>query len=140
MSQGTIILMLIIVLIVGIGLLVFMNFTKGGPSLLDREKYRSAWLKIENGLDKTNLDTYHFAVLSADKLLDQALKESGVPGETMGDRLKAAKKQFSNINQVWSAHKIRNQVAHEANTKIDFIGCRRALAIFKRSLKELGAI
>ena len=72
MSQGTIILMLIIVLIVGIGLLVFMNFTKGGPSLLDREKYRSAWLKIENGLDKTNLDTYHFAVLSADKLLDQS--------------------------------------------------------------------
>ncbi|MGE5309572.1 MAG: hypothetical protein ACM3JF_00655 [Sphaerimonospora mesophila] len=140
MDQGSLILMLIIVLVVAIGLFVFMSFTKGGPSLLDREKYRSAWLKIENGLDKTNLDTYHFAVLSADKLLDQALKESGVAGGTMGDRLKNSKKQFSNINQVWSAHKIRNQIAHDADTKIDFIGCRRALAIFKRSLKELGAI
>ncbi len=140
MDQGSLILMLIIVLVVAIGLFVFMSFTKGGPSLLDREKYRSAWLKIENGLDKTNLDTYHFAVLSADKLLDQALKESGVAGGTMGDRLKNSKKQFSNINQVWSAHKVRNQIAHDADTKIDFIGCRRALAIFKRSLKELGAI
>lgn len=140
MSQGSIILMLVIVLIVAIGLFIFMSFTKGGPSLLNREKYRCAWLRIENALDKNNLDTYHFAVLSADKLLDQALKESGVPGNTMGDRLKDSKKKFSNINQVWSAHKIRNQIAHDANTKVDFIGCRRALAIYKRSLKELGAI
>lgn len=131
---------LIIILVIAAALFFIINFTKGGPKFLDQEKYRCAWLKIENALDKSNIDTYHFAILSADKLLDQALKELNVPGETMGDRLKNSKKKFTNINQVWSAHKIRNQIAHEADTKINLLGARRALAIYKKALKELGAI
>ena len=37
------------------------------------------YLNIRNTSDKTNFDIYHFAVLSADKLLDQALRRSLAP-------------------------------------------------------------
>lgn len=139
MPDNNILIIFIVALTIAIPLFLFI-FSRNIKSSLDKEKYRCSWLKIENSLDKNNIDTYHFAVLSADKLLDQALKESDVPGDKMGDRLKNSKKKFSNTNQVWAAHKIRNQIAHEADTKIDFLGARRALATYKKALKELGAI
>ena len=134
------IITLAIVAIIGVALLVVITMTRGRGSALDQQKYREAWLKIENNLDKSNLATYQFAILSADKLLDQALKESGVKGEKMSERLKNAKDKFSNVNQIWTAHKLRNVIAHEPDAKINSLGAKRALATFKKALKELGAI
>ena len=136
------ILMLIVIVAVGVILFAIIAATRGRGGLLDREKYRIEWLKIENNLDKNNLATYQFAVLSADKLFDQALKEIGIKGENMGERLKNAKDKFARemLNQIWTAHKLRNQIAHETDLQINLIGARRALATFKKALKELGAI
>ena len=80
------------------------------------------------------------AILNADKLLDAALKELGYRGQTMGDRMKSAKVAFSNNNSLWSAHKLRNRIAHETDVKIGYTATRRALASFKQGLKDLGAI
>ncbi len=135
-----IILMVAVIVVVGVILLVIIGKTRGRGGLLDQEKYRTKWLEIENNLDKNNLATYQFAVLSADKLLDSALKESGVSGEKMGDRLRNCKGKFDNLNDVWFAHKLRNQIAHETDSRVNLLGARRALAIYKKSLKELGAI
>ena len=135
-------IMVVAVIVIGVALLIVIGLTRGRSGLLDQQKYREAWLKIENNLDKDNLATYQFAVLSADKLLDQALKESCVSGDKMGDRLRAAEKakKFSNIQKVWTAHKLRNQIAHEADVKINQRFLSAALATFKKALKELGAI
>ena len=138
--NAAIVVALVIVVVIGVALLVIIALTNGRGGLLDQEKYRTAWLKIENGLDKGNIDSYQFAVLSADKLLDQAMRESGIAGDKMSERLKNCKKKFTNVNQVWSAHKIRNQIAHEADTKINERGARRSLAAFKKALRDLGAI
>lgn len=138
--DNVIVPMLVILVIVGAVLMVILTLTKGKSGLLDQAKYRTAWLKIENGLDKSNEATYQFAVLAADRLVDQALKEIGVDGKTMGDRLKNSKKYFSDVNKVWEAHKVRNQIAHEVDAKINTLGLKRALAIFKKALKDLGAI
>lgn len=138
--NGAIVIILIAIAVIGIALLVIAALTRGRGNLLDQEKYRMAWLDIENNLDKNNEGTYHFAILAADKLLSQALKESGVAGDKTSERLENAKKKFSSFDQVLSAHKIRNQIAHEADIKIDLIVYRRALAAFRKALKELGAI
>jgi hypothetical protein len=136
------ILMLVAIVVVGVALLGAIAVTRGRGGALDQQKYRERWLKVENNLDKNNASTYQFAVLSADKLLDQALRESGVKGETMGERLKNARDKFNKelLNQIWSAHKLRNQIAHEADSRVNVLGARRALATFKKALKELGAI
>ena len=107
---------------------------------LNREQYQSKWLEIERQLDMTNSSSRYMAILNADKLLDQALKDSGARGDTMGQRLKARQGAWSNANAVWSAHKMRNQIAHEEQVTLNETSVRRSLASFKQALKDLGAM
>jgi transposase len=79
-------------------------------------------------------------VLNADTLLDQALKDKGIAGTTMGERMKHMQQKWSNANNVWTAHKLRNQIAHEPDVKLSYDSARRALSSFKQALKDLGAI
>ena len=107
---------------------------------LDVEKYRRKWLEIEQLLSRDDERNRQFAVIEADKLLDIAMKENGIRGDTMGERLKTAKDRWSNQNAVWSSHKLRNQIVHEADVQVSFDAARRALAGFKQALKDMGAI
>ncbi|MEP6710137.1 MAG: hypothetical protein ABJA64_00265, partial [Candidatus Saccharibacteria bacterium] len=107
---------------------------------LNIEKYRVKWLSIEQQLKRDEESSYHLTVLNADKLLDQALRERGLKGNTMGERMKAASQTWSNANSVWGAHKLRNQIAHESEVRVQYDDARRALAAFKQGLKDLGAI
>jgi hypothetical protein len=126
-----------VVIIAGVILLAVV--TKGQKQL-DKQKYRSRWLKIESSLKKDSQSSYHLAVLNADKLLDHAMKEAGYKGSTMGERLKGAKQVFTNRNAVWSAHKLRNQIAHEPDVQVEYETARRALASLKQALRDVGAI
>lgn len=126
------------ILIVAGLVLVFM-FAKGGKQL-NQQRYRSKWLAIEQSLSRGKPESYQLSVLNADKLLDQAMKEAGYKGTTMGERLKSTSSRLSNKNAVWSAHKLRNQIAHESDVNVTFDAARRALASFKQALKDVGAI
>jgi hypothetical protein len=138
--DGAVLAFVVGVLVVGILLIVVIALTKKGPGPLDVDKYRMKWLVIEKQLDRTQPASYHLAVLNADKLLDQALRERSVRGETMGERMKNAKDTWSNANAVWTAHKLRNQIAHESDVQVGYDDARRALAGFKQALKDIGAI
>lgn len=107
---------------------------------LNVDQYRVKYLAIENQLQKDVVSSYHLAVLNADKLVDLALRELNVKGENMGDRLKNNSSRFSDINGLWSAHKLRNKIAHEPDVSVSYNDARYALASFKKALKDLGAI
>lgn len=140
-SSSAVVIMLIVILLIGFAILAVLALTRGhGRRLLNKEKYRTAWLEIENNITKDNNSSYQFAILSADKLLDKALKESGIPGDTMGDRLKQSDRLLQDINGVWAAHKMRNRIAHEVGGNINKVVAKRMLAIYKNALKDLGAI
>lgn len=138
--DGTIILLFAAVIIIATLLFAVITLTKKGTNALDVDKYRSKWLSIEQSLVRDSEPSYHMAILNADKLVDQALKERGFKGQTMGDRMKFAKETWSNRNAIWEAHKLRNQIAHEPDVRISYDQSRRALAGFKQALKDLGAI
>ncbi len=128
------------IILVGGMILFLITHGRRGASGLNVEKYRTDWMRIEQQVVKNQEPSYHLAILNADKLLDQALKQSGYKGETMGERMKTAKSAWSNANNTWTAHKLRNQIAHEQNVQVSYSTTRRALAAFKQSLKDLGAI
>ena len=132
---------LIGVLAVGILLFIMISLTKKrGPSF-NKEDYQVAYLKIENSLKKENEASYAMSIIEGDKLLDKALCEMGVPGRTMGDRLKkVGKEKFTELNAVWHAHKLRNQIAHENDFHPEFRQAQHALETYKQALKDLGAI
>lgn len=128
------------ILIFGGIIFAIISLTKNSPRTLNQDKYRSRWMAIETKLDRKNDDTYTICILEADKLLDQALKDRGVPGKTMGERMKQCQGRWTNGNGVWAAHKLRNRIAHESDTKLDYDRTRQALISYKQGLKDLGAI
>lgn len=58
----------------------------------------------------------------------------------MGERMKSAQKYLENANHIWTAHKIRNQLAHDTDADISYDTAARSLVAFKQGLKDLGAI
>lgn len=139
MPYSTLIL-LIAILIVGIFVFIAISSTGRRSHRFDVEDYQTRFLKIENSLTRDNKLSYNAAVIEADKLLDRALMELGVPGKTMGERLKASSTRFTRLNSVWYAHKQRNQIAHEQDFNLEYNQAKHALASFRQALKDLGAI
>ncbi len=132
---------LVAVLIVGILLFLAISMTKKRKHSFDKENYQIDFLRIENSLEQGNEATYSMAIIQGDKLLDKAMCEMGVQGRTMGDRLKRiGKEKFSQLNSVWHAHKLRNQIAHESDFQPEYRQAQHALATYKQALKDLGAI
>lgn len=131
---------LISVAIIGIILVLILTFTKKGSPVLDTNKYRLKWMAIEKQLTADDAASHQLVVLNADKLLDQALKERGLKGDTMGERMKNAQSLWTQANAVWGAHKLRNRIAHESDVQVAYSDARSALASFKQALKDVGAI
>lgn len=137
--DSSVILVFAFVIVLCVLLFALITFGKRGRSL-NIEAYRVKWMEIEHSLDKNNEASFHLAILNADKLVDQALREKGFSGKTMGERLKSTRGQLSDRDSIWFSHKLRNRIAHESNIRVNYAQARRALAGFKRALKDLGAI
>ena len=137
--DASIIILFAAVIVIAALLFALITLGKKGSSL-DVEKYRVKWLGIEQSIERDNEASYHMAILNADKLVDQALRDKGFKGQTMGDRLKSARGKLPHRNDLWAAHKLRNKIAHETDVRVNYNQARRALASFKATLKDLGAI
>lgn len=103
---------------------------------LSKSDYSLVYKEWESVSRRVEYDARH-AVLEADKLVDFVLKRKGYEGQ-MSDKLKKAEKIFSNINTLWSAHKLRNKITHEVGFEISKEDAKRALIAFKQALCDLG--
>lgn len=141
MSSGPVIIffLAVILIVAVIAVLFLMVSSKKGPQL-NVTRYQTQWLAIENSVSRDNQASWQVAIMNADKLVDQALRERRFSGKTMGERMKSAQKVWRNANHVWGAHKVRNQLAHEVDTPLNYDITLRALSAFKQALKDLGAI
>ena len=106
-----------------------------------KKKMLKKWAEIQGRAQSTYEADYKLALLDADKLFDETLKIMGFDGKDMGERLKAVNsKQLRNIDDIWWAHKLRNQMVHETRSKTARGDVQRAIASFEKSLKELGTL
>ena len=141
----------VLIIILAVGLLILAVISHGAPKskskkkvkyqrtrYLDREFVDRKWTTIQGMVSGGG--SLRDAVSEADKLLDYALKHNGVPGETMGERMKSARSRFSDNNGVWRAHKLRNALAHEADFDLVPAQAKEAIDDFERGLKDLGAL
>ncbi len=85
-------------------------------------------------------EQWAMAVISADKLLDEALKRQHFKGKTMGERLMNAQKTLSDNDGVWYGHKLRNRIVHEAEVRLKEKDVKNALVGFRQALRDLGAL
>ena len=138
--DGGVVTFIFAILIVAVLVFVAILLTGKRNYTFNKQAYQARFLAIENKLNQQNAATFMTTVIEADKLLDKAMVEMGVPGKTMGDRLKRSGEKFSNLNAVWRAHKLRNALAHESDLEITYKQAFNALQIYKQALKDLGAI
>lgn len=126
------------IIIFGIALFVAMAFVKRKTSGIKRDYFVRRWNDLQNLLGSN--EGMKLAVIEADKLLDEALKQLRFKGGTMGERMVSAQKSFKKADSVWMAHKLRNKIVHETDfaPKKDHI--RSALVSFRQALKDLGAL
>ena len=138
--DGGVVTFLIAIIIVAVLVFIAIMLTGKRGHHYNKEAYQTKFLEIENRLKKENPASYAITVINCDKLLDKAMIEMGVPGKTMGDRLKRCGGRFTNVNAVWRAHKLRNVIAHETDFEISYKQALNAVAIYKQALRDLGAI
>jgi hypothetical protein len=106
---------------------------------VDRALVAERWSTIQ-AMSQGGGNGLRQAVSEADKLLDYVMKNQGYPGETMADRLRSAQSKLSDRNAVWSAHKLRNALAHEVGFDLVASQVKEAVAAYERGLKDLGAL
>lgn len=127
---------LFIILIVVIGLIFLILITisrkKKGLSNKDLELISQKWKKIYN------LKGAH-AIIEADKLLDYILTKKGFSGTT-AEKIRQAEGMFSDVEAVWSVHKLRNRIAHEININLDKRRIEQTLLYFKKAIQDLGGL
>jgi hypothetical protein len=116
-------------------LAVFVMYLAGKHKITERNKkfITKEWGKITS-ISRSNPE---IALMNADKLLDHALKIMGYSG-TLGDKLKKCGSFFHDLNGIWEAHKMRNQLAHEVGSKLSQSECEKYLSKFKRAFRDLG--
>lgn len=106
-----------------------------------RKRIRSSWNSIERHFFAGSDNDLKVAIVEADNLLDNALRNIGVLGSQLGDRLKKVRtSQLPNVEDVWQAHKLRNRIAHETDFVLTRDIAERALTVYKKALAHLGAL
>jgi len=73
--------------------------------------------------DSDNPNDWKLAIIEADIILDDVLKQHGYPGSTLGERLKSVSPgSLDSLQDAWEAHKVRNRIAHDG---ADFVLTKR---------------
>jgi hypothetical protein len=108
---------------------------------ISKKQTKDSWKKVQAHFFAGDDNDLKVAIIDADQLLEAALKNAGVRGVNLGDRLKNLKKdQIPNLDDIWNAHKLRNQIAHEPGFKLKRDLAERALTIYEKALQSLGAL
>lgn len=105
--------------------------------VFDLARVAPKWHEIQAML-KNGPSGLRSALFEADKLLDYVMQAKGFRGATMGERLKYDGKRLSNLNDVWAAHKLRNQFAHSLDHDMVPSQVQKAVRDLGKAIGDLG--
>ncbi len=120
-----------IVIIAGGAWLLFMMSRKRKLTGVAQKRIRIAWERARLLSDPV------LQIVEADKVLDEALRLLQFNG-TLGEKLRKAGPRFSRLNDLWSAHKLRNTLVHELKSTPDRAVIEKALSSYRQALRDLG--
>lgn len=111
----------------------------------EKEKERSLnprWKYVETLVESPNESDWRVSIMEADSLLEETLKDRGLVGANMAELLEEAKENgYSNIQNAWDAHIIRNKIAHEGlDYPITQVEARRVIRLYQNVFEGLDVI
>jgi hypothetical protein len=113
--------------------------------LKEKERERNAnprWHYILTLIESPNESDWRVAIIEADSMMEENLKERGLSGSTVSELLEGAKGSgYRSIQDAWDAHLVRNQIAHEGlDFPISQIEGRRVIKMYQNFFEELGIV
>ncbi|OHA79382.1 MAG: hypothetical protein A2747_03020 [Candidatus Yonathbacteria bacterium RIFCSPHIGHO2_01_FULL_44_41] len=105
-----------------------------------KEKF-TQWQVILDHVNSESPAEWKLAILEADNILDEILEDQGYTGETVAEKLKTmSPTKIASYDDIWAAHKLRNQIAHGGAIDMDLSkkSARDAITKFEKAFKELG--
>lgn len=103
-----------------------------------REAIQGKWNKLLEKIKSNDERDLRLAIIEADSLVDEILKEHGHQGNDMGERLKSIHpSEIDNLNDLWEAHKVRNKLAHEADFYLPADEAKKIIEIYHKTIEEL---
>jgi hypothetical protein len=103
------------------------------------KKIEKDWQNLVKRLDLASEAEWKLTVIEGESILDESFQRIGFTGESFGERLKNIKtEQLKNLEDVWEAHKIRNNIVHDPDYRLTLDQAKKALEIYEKALRELG--
>lgn len=111
------------------------------PPAAGKSKHDAKWQEVQNHIRSLQEAEWKFAVIEADKIVEEVLREAGWPGDTLGEKLmQIDKNQLVSIDELWEAHKLRNVIVHDPDRQVRLNDARVAVSQYEKALRELGAL
>lgn len=102
------------------------------------ELAKSKWEEIMSKINSESEEDWKMSIIKADALLDTILKRKGYPGETIKERLNVISyENILNLDDIWKAHRIRNEIAHNTGFSLTKKEAVKFLKIYKKALDDL---
>lgn len=100
------------------------------------------WKHIQSLMDSSNPSQWREAILEADIMLEDMLKEQRYTGAGVGEMLKQVERSdFDTLDAAWEAHKVRNDIAHRGSTsELTEQLARRTIARYESVFREFGMV
>lgn len=117
---------------------VSLQIRKRRPRRINTDKYIAKWKELQLYCKKK--DTWPEAVVSADKLLDSALKRRRYKGKRMGERMVSAQRTFTDNDAVWFAHNLCKKILADDTYTLKEAEVKNALLGFGQALRDIGAL
>lgn len=105
------------------------------------QEFNANWQGIRELMNSAHASDWNMAILRADAQLDDTLAHLGYDGETIADRLKIVDPtKLRSMDRVWSAHRLRNAIAHDPLQQYTREMMMHALESYEIAFKELGIL
>ena len=143
----TILSLVIILILLALAFFFFFKAKKIRLSVLERrgmplpagpEVLSERWQGVIDHLNSDNESEWKLAIIEADKMADDLLIQKGYEGESMAERLSLLdKNELRSLDLLWTAHKVRNRIAHKLDFKINRSEAMRVISYYEEALKDL---
>lgn len=119
-----------------------IDTVSGGPDFNFRTAVNvKRWRAVVARAATNSPDSLRIAVIDADALVNDVLKQMGLEGQHMADRLmRLDPQEITTLNRLWRAHRTRNDLVHTPGFFLAPADAQSCLRDFQAFLNEVKAI
>ena len=96
------------------------------------------WNRLAKKLESGKEAEYKMVLVEADSLLASILQRMGYKGDNTRELLEQIDaKTLPNIENVWQAHKVRNNIVHDPDYELSLDEAKRMFQIYEQAFRDL---